>query len=224
MIDESKLFLTEADLQKEFTTEDFLATEEETDMFYEKVLCEWRVDPERKKKIVQDVCNSLQRYINNSKNEVVKKGVTIYKPALITKVNNTLLQDILGKSYDQTRTRRLFIGHYNFNLKELAKYYNPKEKDSSQDSPKKVLKKCFNEVNGDFSEATLKFGVAKEIQFLQQLLSYIPIPGLSIALQVAAEATYGQKAGTIWVDLTKKGIKREGAEFATSVLDELFNE
>lgn len=111
---------------------------------------------EKEKKIVQDVCNSLQKYINNSKNEVLKKGVTIYKPALITKVNNTLLQDILGKSYDQTRTRRLFIGHYNFNLKELAKYYNPKEKDSSQDSPKKVLKKCFNEVNGDFTEATFK--------------------------------------------------------------------
>ena len=51
MIDESKLFLTEADLEeKEFTTEDFLATDEETDMFYEQVLCEWKVDPEKKKR------------------------------------------------------------------------------------------------------------------------------------------------------------------------------
>lgn len=34
MIDESKLFLTESDFEeKEFTTEDFLATQEETDMF-----------------------------------------------------------------------------------------------------------------------------------------------------------------------------------------------
>jgi len=32
-----------------------------------------------------------------------------------------------------------------------------------------------------------------------------------------------KKQGTILVDLTKKGIKREGAEFATYVLDELFN-
>lgn len=223
MIDESKLFLTEADIEN-FSTEDFLATEEETNMFYEQVLCEWRVDPDKKKKLIQDVCNSLQRYINSSKNEIVKKGVQIYKPALITKANNTLLQNVFGKSYNQTRTRRLLIGHYNFNLKELAKYYNPSDKNFSQDSPKKVLKKCFTEVNGDFSEATLKFGAAKEIKLLQQLISCIPIPGLSFALQVAAEATYGQKAGTIWVDVTKKGIKREGAEFATSVLDELFNE
>ena len=51
MIDESKLFLTEADFENEFSTEDFLATEEETNMFYEQVLCEWRVDPDKKRNL-----------------------------------------------------------------------------------------------------------------------------------------------------------------------------
>ena len=229
MIDETKLFLTEADLEeeKEFTTEDFLATDEETDMFYEQVLCEWKVDPEKKKKIIQDACNSLQKYINASKNEILKKGLTIYKPALITKVNATLIQKVLGKTYDETKTKRLLVGHYDFNLKELSKYYNPNEEKASEDSPYKTLKNCMREVNGDFDNITVYVGVAREIRLLRNLLVFIPIPGLKRVIDLVATETYGHKAGTIWVKVEKKGMKRtrhEGAEFATSVLDELFNE
>ena len=55
----------------------------------------------------------------------------------------------------------------------------------------------------------------------------MPIPGLKYVIDLIATGTYGHKAGTIWVKVEKKGMKRtrhEGAEFATSVLDELFNE
>lgn len=83
------------------------------------------------------------------------------------------------------------------------------------------------EVNGDFDNITVYVGVAREIRLLRNLLAFMPIPGLKRVIDLVATETYGRKAGTIWVKVEKKGMKRtkhEGAEFATSVLDELFNE
>ena len=216
MIDESKLFLTEEDC---FSTEDFFATEEETNMLYEQYLCEWKVDPEKKKKLVDKAVTAFQKACNSSGNDAVKQGVKLYKPALIDKANLTWFQKIRGKHYDETKMRKLLVGHYSFNVKKMVDSITSKD-----DSPYKTLKNIMRDLNGDFSELTFRIGTSTENEVVKEILSYIPIPGLNQVIGIIASAALRQKAGTIWVDLEKKSIKREGVDFASSVMNDLFNE
>lgn len=218
MIDESKLFLTEEDC---FSTEDFFATEEETNMLYEQYLCEWKVDSEKKEKLVDKAVAAFQKAINSCDNDIVKKGVKLYKPALINKANITLFQKLRGKRYNETKARKLIIGHYSFNIKGVIDGFNPK---NESDSPYKTLKNIMGDLNGDFEELSFRRGSSMENDAIRTIIQFIPIPGLKAVLNMTVDKALMLKAGTIWVDLEKKSIKREGVDFASSVINDLFNE
>ena len=80
------------------------------------------------------------------------------------------------------------------------------------------------DINGDFEELSFRRGSSTENEAIRTIIQFIPVPGLKQVLNMTVDKALMWKAGTIWVDLEKRSIKREGVDFVSSVMNDLFNE
>lgn len=198
-----------------------LLEDSNTDVLYEQYLCEWKVDADKKKKIIQKSISTLQKEVDKEKNKILSKGVVLYKLTMIDEVNLTLFNKLFKKNSTQTKTRKLIIGHYDFRVKDVADAASGKA-----EMPYRILKRAMDNANNDLENVKFSIGTSTEMAALQNILSIIPIPVLRTIISVAVNALMTQKVGTIWMNITdKKSIKKEsGMLFAESVMNELFND
>lgn len=203
---------------------DWSITESDISAVYEEYLCEWKVDKEKKSKIIKDCLKALEREISGS-TKVLKKGVSIYGENTVIKVNKTFWEEVLNhKNVESDKQKKILIGHYNFTLKEC------KDMIEKGKSPYADLKKCMAAAEERTPDGvSYEFGTTRENEFIDDILKLIPIPGLNHVVRVIAQQALKHKAGTIWIVLSNKKLykqsKNESAiEFVNSIMESLFSE
>lgn len=203
---------------------DWSITESDISVVYEDYLCEWKVDKEKKSKIIKDCLKSLDREVSGS-TKALKKGISIYGENTVIKANKTFWERVLNhKNIENNKQKNILIGHYNFTLKECEGLLKKGE------SPYRDLRKCMTSAEERLPDGIhYAIGTTRENAFIDDLLKLIPIPGLNYVARVIAQQALKHKAGTIWINITdkklyKKSRNESAIDFANNIMESLFDE
>lgn len=80
-------------------SDDMYIKNSEIESIYEEFLCEWKVDPKKKKAIITDALAKLNSEIQ--KDDIIKHHIDIYSEAKITTMNENILTR--GKKYFENK-------------------------------------------------------------------------------------------------------------------------
>lgn len=169
-----------------------------------EVVNEYKVDSNKKEKLIKDTVKKIQSMVNKEK--ALSKCIRFMQPDKIAKTNLSLIDKWKNRNNYTNKSRYILIGAYDFTNKDGANYTD--------------LKDIITDFNTDATDVKLLLDIAEE-DTMEGVFWNMLIPGLgSVAVYKNIK-----KRGVIKLSIAKKAIKESsGLEYANYIMESLFNE
>lgn len=181
------------------------------DFIYEQMLCEWNVDPKKKRQLFLKTLKLLKEEVN--KNKFIKDYVHIFSEETITTYNKTLYN--AKNQYYENKFKWAITGYYDFKKANIPREIHPY----------KELKKCVNAVNEKLEDSKITLNMDIRNDWVG-----FGTPGAMIIaglLNLGGAATRKSREGLIQVKVKSKDSISESCnralDISDDIMDDLFN-